>query len=264
MEQLLLKQLAPWLTQMQQDGVLKHWFFVRYGDPDWHLRLRCFGEPERLYGELLPALNRLLTPSLASAGLHCIELFTYMQETERYGGEHMMPLAEHFFCLDSQFVLQAILFSQQDDSLRWRLAILAIDLILTQFDYLPAEKFKLIDDLRTGFAQEIKKDYSNLSMTEKLLAVEHFISGVWQIHPFPEGNTRTIAVFTVLYLRTKGFKVDNTPFVKNAEYFRDALVLANTSDKELQTFKPLDDFFFMLVSSEQPEIKFKSLRNKRQ
>lgn len=120
------------------------------------------------------------------------------------------------------------------------------------------------DTLEWDFAQEIKKDYSNLSMTEKLLAVEHFISGVWQIHPFPEGNTRTIAVFTVLYLRTKGFKVDNTPFVKNAEYFRDALVLANTSDKELQTFKPLDDFFFMLVSSEQPEIKFKSLRNKRQ
>jgi thiopeptide-type bacteriocin biosynthesis protein len=156
-EQLLLKQLAPWLTQMQQDGVLKHWFFIRYGDPDWHLRLRCFGEPERLHGELLPALNRLLAPSLASAGLHRIELFTYMQETERYGGEHMMPLAEHFFCLDSQFVLQAILFSQQDDSLRWRLAILAIDLILTQFDYLPAEKFKLIDNLRTGFAQEFKE-----------------------------------------------------------------------------------------------------------
>lgn len=156
-EQLLLKQLAPWLTQMQQVGVFKHWFFIRYGDPDWHLRLRCFGEPERLYGELLPALNRLLAPSLASSGLYRIELFTYMQETDRYGGEHMMPLAEYFFSLDSQFVLQAILFSQQDDSLRWRLAILAIDLILTQFDYLPAEKFKLIDNLRTGFAQEFNE-----------------------------------------------------------------------------------------------------------
>lgn len=158
LEQLLLQQLAPWLTQMQQQGMLSHWFFIRYGDPDWHLRLRCFGEPARLYGELLPALHTVLAPSLASAGLHRMELFTYIRETERYGGELLMPLAERFFCLDSQFVLQALTFAEQDDSLRWRLAILAVDIILTQCDYLPKEKFTLIDKLRTGFALEFKED----------------------------------------------------------------------------------------------------------
>lgn len=157
-EQLLLQQLAPWLAQMQQQGILRHWFFIRYGDPDWHLRLRCFGEPARLYGELLPALNLLMAPSLACSVLHRMELFTYIRETERYAGEHMMPLAERFFCLDSEFVLQALVLAESDDSLRWRLAILAIDIILTQFDYLPTEKFKLIDNLRSGFAQEFKED----------------------------------------------------------------------------------------------------------
>lgn len=54
-----------------------------------------------------------------------------------------------------------------------------------------------------------------------------FVSRLWQVHPFVEGNTRTTAVFAVLYLRDLGFDVDNEPFERHARYFRDALVRAN-------------------------------------
>lgn len=54
-----------------------------------------------------------------------------------------------------------------------------------------------------------------------------FVSGIWQIHPYCEGNTRTTAVFTILYLRSLGIEIDNKPFERNAKYFRDALVMAN-------------------------------------
>lgn len=75
---------------------------------------------------------------------------------------------------------------------------------------------------------------------------------------FEEGNTRTIAVFTELYLRSLGIAVDNTPFAENAEYFRDALVLANTNNPNFRTTAPLDAFFNALVS--QGEFtKFQSL-----
>lgn len=60
--------------------------------------------------------------------------------------------------------------------------------------------------------------------------ISDFISGLWKIHPFSEGNTRTIAVFTIQYLSYLGYDIDNTPFVKNAKYFRDALVRASYSD----------------------------------
>ncbi|WP_438834796.1 Fic family protein [Streptococcus pluranimalium] len=116
------------------------------------------------------------------------------------------------------------------------------------------------DVLSWRLSQEIDKDYNKLSLVEKLLAVEHFISDVWKIYPFSKGNTRTIAVFAVLYLRSRGFKVDNIAFAKNAEYFRDALVLANTSNRELQSFKALDDFFFVLVSNEQQDFNLNHLR----
>ncbi|MDO4443538.1 MAG: Fic family protein [Slackia sp.] len=54
-----------------------------------------------------------------------------------------------------------------------------------------------------------------------------FIAHIWQVHPFEEGNTRTIAVFGALYLDYLGFDIDNDPFTEHARYFRNALVRAN-------------------------------------
>lgn len=70
-------------------------------------------------------------------------------------------------------------------------------------------------------------DYTVLDKVEQSHKLADFISGIWQIHPFREGNTRTVAVFTIKYLRSKGFVVDNTLFKDNSEYFRNALVRAN-------------------------------------
>lgn len=64
-------------------------------------------------------------------------------------------------------------------------------------------------------------------------AIKHiakFISGIWQIHPFCEGNTRTTAVFMIKYLQTFGFNVSNQVFAENSCYFRNALVRANFND----------------------------------
>lgn len=57
-----------------------------------------------------------------------------------------------------------------------------------------------------------------------------FVSRLWQIHIFGEGNTRTTAVFFIKYLRTLGFSVTNSIFAENAWYFRNALVRANYTD----------------------------------
>lgn len=80
------------------------------------------------------------------------------------------------------------------------------------------------------FAQEKNFRYHNLSKREIVEHVAHFISGLWQIHAFGEGNTRAIAVFTIKYLRGLGFEVANDMFAKHSEYFRNALVRANYTD----------------------------------
>ena len=72
--------------------------------------------------------------------------------------------------------------------------------------------------------------YRNLSMDEIIRHLAVFISRLWQIHVFGEGNTRTTAVFFIKYLRTLGFDVTNDTFAENAWYFRNSLVRANYND----------------------------------
>ena len=80
------------------------------------------------------------------------------------------------------------------------------------------------------FSEERKFSYKNLSMDDMIHHLAVFISKLWQIHVFGEGNTRTTAVFFIKYLRTLGFDVKNDIFAENAWYFRNALVRANYND----------------------------------
>ena len=80
------------------------------------------------------------------------------------------------------------------------------------------------------FSEEKKFSYRNLSMDEIIHHLALFISRLWQIHIFGEGNTRTTAVFFIKYLRTLGFDVTNDIFAENAWYFRNSLVRANYND----------------------------------
>ena len=79
-------------------------------------------------------------------------------------------------------------------------------------------------------SEEKKFSYKNLSMDEIIRHLAVFVSRLWQVHVFGEGNTRTTAVFFIKYLRTLGFDVTNDIFAENAWYFRNALVRANYND----------------------------------
>lgn len=80
------------------------------------------------------------------------------------------------------------------------------------------------------FSEEKKFSYKNLAMDEIIHHLAVFVSRLWQIHVFGEGNTRTTAVFFIKYLRTLGFDVTNDIFAENAWYFRNSLVRANYND----------------------------------
>jgi len=91
------------------------------------------------------------------------------------------------------------------------------------------------DSLRTtleyDFEQEKKFSYKGLSEQEIIEHIAHFITNLWQIHIFGEGNTRTTAIFLIKYLRKLGFKnVNNDLFANHSWYFRNALVRANFED----------------------------------
>lgn len=85
-----------------------------------------------------------------------------------------------------------------------------------------------------------------------------FVSGLWQIHPFREGNTRTTAVFSIQYLRSLGYETTNDIFKEHSWYFRNALVRANYKNARLgidYDFSFLERFFRNLLLDENNELK---------
>lgn len=89
---------------------------------------------------------------------------------------------------------------------------------------------ELRETLDYDFSQEKSFSYKGLSIDEIIHHLALFVAGLWQIHVFSEGNTRTTAVFFIKYLRTLGFDVTNDIFAENAWYFRNSLVRANYND----------------------------------
>ena len=118
------------------------------------------------------------------------------------------------------------------------------------------------EDLRRSLEYDIEQErgfsYKGISSDELIAHITRFVSGIWQIHAFGEGNTRTTAVFAILYLRDLGFKVDNDMFAQHSWYFRNALVRANYRNAlEEIDYSPiyLERFFRNLLLGEQWDLR---------
>ena len=118
------------------------------------------------------------------------------------------------------------------------------------------------EDLRRALDYDIEQErqfsYKGLSTDEMIAHITRFVSGIWQIHAFGEGNTRTTAVFTIQYLRSIGFDISNDLFAKHSWYFRNALVRANYKNARLGIdYTPiyLERFFRNLLLGEQWDLR---------
>ena len=116
--------------------------------------------------------------------------------------------------------------------------------------------------LEYDFSQEKNFSYRGLSMNEIIHHLAVFVSRLWQIHIFGEGNTRTTAVFFIKYLRTLGFSVTNDIFAENAWYFMSALVRANYTNLPkgvYETTEYLEAFLRNLLLDEKNELRNRNL-----
>ena len=117
--------------------------------------------------------------------------------------------------------------------------------------------------LAYDFDRERKFKYKGLSEDAFVEHFASFISGIWQIHPFREGNTRTVALFAIKYLKSMRHDVTNDLFAEKSWYFRNALVRANYSNIKLNVDKtqlPLEEFFKVLIYGDEIELHNRFLR----
>nr|MBA3483807.1 lantibiotic dehydratase [Pirellulales bacterium] len=155
-DRLLRDELRPVIDDAIATGSCDRWFFLRYSDPDGHLRIRFHGEPTRLREELLPRLEEVLAGPLDAGWVARVQFDTYERETERYGGDLGVELAEKLFHADSEAALSIIDTCSGDAGLdaRWRLALRGIDQLLDDLGFDLAEKSEIMQSARDNFARE--------------------------------------------------------------------------------------------------------------
>lgn len=113
------------------------------------------------------------------------------------------------------------------------------------------------------FSQEKQFPYETVSVADAMKHIAAFTSGIWQIHPFGEGNTRTTAIFVIQYLKAFGLRVNSDVFAEHSWYFRNALVRSNYNDFQLGIHaitKYLEQFFENLLMNMNHELKNRYLR----
>jgi lantibiotic biosynthesis protein len=159
-DQVLNHLVGPLVRSCVASGAADVWFFIRYGDPDWHLRLRLHGEPRRLHAEVLPSLEAAAAPLLEAGQLWRTQLDTYEREVERYGGDRGAELAEQVFAADSEAVLSIIepLCGDAGLDLRWRLAMRGMDLLFDDLGLTLEQKRSIARRAREGYGREFGID----------------------------------------------------------------------------------------------------------
>jgi len=158
-DSLLLDILHPVSQAMIDQKIAGRWFFIRYADPDFHIRYRLRLTDERHIGLVMPMLKDKMNAMLGSGLIWKIETATYQREIERYGSM-TMDLAEQLFYLDTSAFMELINEQREskDENERWLFAILAIDSFLQDFNISLEEKKDLLLELNRSFGKEFGKD----------------------------------------------------------------------------------------------------------
>lgn len=153
---LLAETIAPILKRAHQDGQIDSWFFIRYTDPEPHLRVRFHSVDDGQRQRVINTLTQALTPTLHDFRCSRLMMDTYEQELERYGGLQAITLAEQLFHIDSEVAAQLLSMVDRLDEPpeRWLVTLLGIQSWLQAFNLTPEEELKVMNDVSNGFKYE--------------------------------------------------------------------------------------------------------------
>jgi thiopeptide-type bacteriocin biosynthesis protein len=162
-DQVLRELVGPVVRRTMDAGLADRWFFIRYSDPESHLRVRFHGDAEMLNRDLWPMLRAAAAPFLDDGRIWRLTLDTYEREIERYGGPEGIELAEQFFHFDSEAVLEIVEQLDPGDAgldERWRLAFCGMHELLDDLDIDLASRHAMLMEIARESAREHRFDRS--------------------------------------------------------------------------------------------------------
>lgn len=152
---ILVKVIKSVAEKLMANNSIDKWFFIRYADPDFHLRVRFHCTNPESIGLVINSLYSHFKTFINQEIIWKIQTDTYKREIERYG-TNTIALAEELFYHDSIMVIDFIRLMENDEreELRWLFSLKAIDSFLDCYMYSNKEKLLLLDRLSTGFGEE--------------------------------------------------------------------------------------------------------------
>ena len=174
-DELLVELIGKLSKYFIDNGLVDSWFFIRYADPNPHIRLRYHFSDLSNIGKVMMAVTKALQPYFETGQVNRIMIDTYKREIERYG-ETTIELCEKLFRHDSEMVtdmLSTIEYLPEKETYRWLFSLKDIDTMLSDFGYSLEERHTLAKSLADGFGKEFNinestiQQFSNIYRTSK-------------------------------------------------------------------------------------------------
>jgi len=154
-DKILVKVIAPVIKELQKQNVIDKWFFIRYADPDFHLRVRFHLPDVNLTGKVIVILHEKLKYYVKHNLVWKIQYDTYNRELERYGND-LIEESEDLFRIDSDCALLLVgkLNVLPDENYRWMIALKMMDSFLSAFSYDLSQKAIFFTQRSEAFKRE--------------------------------------------------------------------------------------------------------------
>jgi thiopeptide-type bacteriocin biosynthesis protein len=158
-DKILTDAITPLINELLRLELIDQYFFVRFTDPEFHIRLRLHLVDIDTIGEVIRLVNIHLEPFIENNFIWKEQVDIYTRELERYGS-NAIDIAERFFYYDSVALLEMLAVTEGDarEDIRWLWAMRAIDELLNCFNLSLNKKFELLSVLRDSFADEYNVD----------------------------------------------------------------------------------------------------------
>jgi thiopeptide-type bacteriocin biosynthesis protein len=155
----ILEKLHPIINELLKKGIISKWFFIRYRDPEDHIRLRFLSDSPEKVSQIIQPLYPVLNEFLESDLIWKLQTDTYHRELERYG-ESTIELSESLFFYDSEMIVNYLSLKSyiENNTTELLFSFLAINRFLDSFSLTNSDKLALLNELQLSFKTEFKAD----------------------------------------------------------------------------------------------------------
>lgn len=251
-EKMLKTVIKPFVHELVQEGIIDKWFFLRYSDPEHHIRIRFHhGSDKGFWKVVLERLYTALQDDLDKGLAYKVQTDTYEREIERYGAD-TMELSEDIFYYDSEAVIDCIdlLEGEEGEHYRWLLAARGIDMLLQDAGYTLSAKAALLKRMQQSFFQEFGGDKAlQNQLNDKHREHMRQLAGFLDAQQDNEnGIEEVIALFTLRSMRVRAALAAagrdvNEQLSSYIHMFLNRMLLSNQRKHELVIYHCLSRYY---------------------